>query len=63
MILNGIIGILGGKKKSACLLLLFNLVNIGLLLGFIALMILGYVLANRIEKNDIKDYCSSTTPL
>ncbi|CAD8105912.1 unnamed protein product [Paramecium sonneborni] len=63
MILNGIIGIIGGKKKSSCLLFLFNMVNIVILLGFIALMILGYVLANEIQDFNQEEYCAGEPSL
>ncbi|CAD8201796.1 unnamed protein product [Paramecium octaurelia] len=63
MILNGIIGILGGKTKSACLLLIFNLINIALFLGFVALMIFGYVWATEIKNLNINTYCSNNPSL
>ncbi|CAK93983.1 unnamed protein product (macronuclear) [Paramecium tetraurelia] len=63
MILNGIIGIFGGKKKSACLLLIFNLVNIALFLGFVGLTVAGYVRAHQINGLDVSTYCSNNPPL
>lgn len=48
IIINGIIGIIGGKKKNACLLLVFNIGNVIILLAFIILTVIGYIMANAV---------------
>lgn len=46
IILNGVFGIVGGRYKKPCLLLMFNIGNILILLCFTILCAIGYVMAN-----------------
>lgn len=55
-------GVVGGKKKSGCLLFLFNIVNMVLFLAFLVLMICGYVWAgewNDLTSNSILTNCNN----
>jgi hypothetical protein len=48
IIINGIIGIVGGNKKNACLLLVFNIGNVIILLAFIILTVIGFIMAKAV---------------
>lgn len=60
--MNGIFGVLGGKKKSAFLLFIFNLVNIGLFAAFLVIMILGYKWAGEMGNYNPETVCSDKDP-
>ena len=59
--MNGIFGVVGGKKKNGCLLFLFNLVNIAIFIAFLVLMILSYVWAGEFGNFDHNNKCSDGT--
>jgi hypothetical protein len=58
---NGIFGVVGGKKKNGCLLFLFNIVNIAIFLAFLVLMILSYVWAGEFGNFTHKNKCVDGT--
>lgn len=52
IIINGVFGIVGGRYKKPCLLLMFNIGNILILLCFTIICALGYVMADATASLD-----------